>query len=74
MEMVRAGHPLIFNKAVGAILDCTAGEARDNLGVLENPQGAASMAFVQRPPALRCDGSLVPKLVRLHLGDPISEL
>ena len=64
MEMVRAGHPLIFNKAVGAILDCTAGEARDNLRVLENPQSAAAMAFMQLPPRQRCDGSFVPREYR----------
>ena len=64
METIGAGHPPIFNKAVGAILDCIAGDARDNLGVLENPQSAAAMAFVQLPPCQRCDGSFVPREYR----------
>ena len=64
VETIGAGHPPIFNKAVGAILDCIAGDARDNLGVLENPQSAAAMAFVQLPPCQRCDGSFVPREYR----------
>ena len=71
--MVFAGHPFIFDKPVSDILDCTVDDARDNLGVLENAQSAAAIAFMQRPPALRCDGSVVPSEYRPWCGPPNSE-
>ena len=72
-QMAQAGHPSIFDKPVGDILDCTVDDARDNLGVLENAQSAAAIAFMQRPPALRCDGSVVPSEYRPWCGPPNSE-
>ena len=71
MGMIRAGHPPICNKAVGAILDCIVSDARDNLGVLENPQSAAAMAFMQLSPRQRCDGSFIPREYR-KAGPPVA--